>query len=340
MAHLTLDEIAKRAGVSRTTASRVMNNRPHVRPELRERVQAVIEETGYSPHPVARSLAFQRSRIIGLVLPRRANALFADPFFSFLIQGIAEACNQCDYTLFLFLCQTKADEDKIYSRASSRGWLDGIVVQVGQVEDQLISKLLQANIPLVVAGRPASVSGASYVDVDNVAGGYEATAHLARLGRRRIATITGALNTTTGLDRQEGYQKAIQAYGLAADQALVVEGDYSEAGGYRAMLCLLSQKPDAIFVASDTMALGALRAIHEAGLSVPGDVAVVGYDDLPPAVMADPPLTTVRQPVGSAGAKTVEILFDIIEHGAEPPHQVILDTELVIRGSCGAFLAG
>ncbi len=336
---LTLDEIAQRAGVSRTTASRVLNNRPNVRPEVRERVQQVIEETGYSPNPVARSLAIQHTHILGLVLPRRSDTVFTDPYFPVLIQGIAQACNDHEYTLGLFLLQTPEEERKLLPRIAHKGLLDGLIIQVGEIGDQLIARLLEKNVPLVVAGRPAQEIPVSYIDVDNVAGAYQAVSHLIRLGHTRIGTITGALNTTAALDRRTGYEQALREHGLPLEDALVAPGNFNESSGYQAMQQLLPHRPTAIFVASDVMVFGALRALSEAGLRVPEDMALVGYDDLPPAANAAPPLTTVHQPVLRFGEQAVEILLDILENGSVPPRRVILDTELIIRDSCGASQA-
>ena len=333
---LTLDEIAKRAGVSRTTASRVLNDGPNVRPEVRERVQRVIAETGYRPHPVAQSLASQQSRVIGLVLPRRTEALFNDPYFPRLTQGIAQACNDHDYTLALFMMQCEADEQKFYPRISRKGLLDGIVIQVGQIGDGLIARLLASDVPTVVAGRPLNHPNASYVDVDNVAGASAAVMHLLQLGRKRIGMITGDMRTTAALDRYTGYCKALQAHGLPVNETLVSQGYFTEIGGYEAMQRLLPHKPDAIFGASDTMSLGALKAIDEAGFSVPHDIALVSFDDLTPATIASPQLTTIHQPVHTFGVKAVEMLIDVIKNGPTPPRRVIMNTKLVIRDSCGA----
>ncbi|HNT76260.1 MAG TPA: LacI family DNA-binding transcriptional regulator, partial [Anaerolineae bacterium] len=263
---LTLDEIAQRAGVSRTTASRVLNNRPNVRPEVRERVQQVIEETGYSPNPVARSLAIQHTHILGLVLPRRSDTVFTDPYFPVLIQGIAQACNDHEYTLGLFLLQTPEEERKLLPRIAHKGLLDGLIIQVGEIGDQLIARLLEKNVPLVVAGRPAQEIPVSYIDVDNVTGAYQAVSHLIRLGHTRIGTITGALNTTAALDRRTGYEQALREHGLPLEDALVAPGNFNESSGYQAMQQLLPHRPTAIFVASDVMVFGALRALSEAGL--------------------------------------------------------------------------
>ncbi len=336
---LTLDEIAEKAGVSRTTASRVINNRPHVRPELRQRVMRVVEATGYRLNPVARSLAMQRSEIMGLVIPRSTHAFFEDPYFPILIQSIAKTCNYYDYTLALFLFESEADEEQLYPRISRRGLLDGIILQVGEIKDSLTSRLMQENFPVLVIGRPKDVPDVSYLDVDNVAGARKAVAHLFATGHQRIATITGALTTTAGIDRLAGYHQVLQERDCPSDPALIVEGNFTREGGYQVMQQLLPHQPDAVFIASDTMALGALDAISEAGLHVPEDIAIVGFDDLVPAFQATPPLTTIKQPISQFGRKAVELLLDIIARGPYPPRHILMDTELVVRESCGAHLA-
>ncbi len=340
MSELTLDDIAKQSGVSRSTVSRVINGQPYVRQEVRERVLRVIQETGFHPNIAARTLASQRSWMIGLVLPRSVSSFFTDPYFPRLTQGIARACNQHNYTLNLFLISSPDDEDKIYPRISRKGFLDGILVQSGQVGDQLIERLINLTMPVVVAGRPFHASDVSYLDVDNVKAAFDAVTHLIWLGYRRIGTITGALSSTASLDRKEGYLRALLDHGLTVDKNLIVEGDFTEASGYTAMQQLITAQPDAVFAASDVMAFGAMRAVHEMGLRIPEDIAFVGFDDLPPATLADPPLTTIHQPIVEFGEKAVEILIDLIENGVKPPRRVIMDTELVVRESCGAKQKG
>jgi LacI family transcriptional regulator len=192
----------------------------------------------------------------------------------------------------------------------------------------------------VIAGRPFDANGISYIDVDNVKAAYGAVYHLIQLGYKRIGTITGRMNSTTGIDRKNGYLKAIQEQGWLVDQALIAESDFSDKSGYLAMKQLLPAKPDAIFAASDAMAIGAIQAVREAGLSVPADIAFVGFDDLPVASHSDFKLTTVRQPIVQFGAKAVETLIDLIENGVKPSRRIIMDTELIIRESCGASLKG
>jgi LacI family transcriptional regulator len=335
--NLTLEDIAKQAGVSRSTASRVVNDDPNVNEGVRKRVQDVIISTGYHPHAAARSLASQRSWMIGLVLPRSVSNFFIDPYFPRLTQGVALACNQHNYTLGLFLVETKEDEKRIFPRISRKGLLDGILLQTAPMSDNFINRLVESDFPLVMAGRPFDTHDVSYIDVDNINASKQAVHHLIRLGYTRIGTITGRMNSTAGLDRLEGYRKAFTEQGWDVDEGLIAEGDFTEKSGYSAMQQLLPVKPDAIFVASDTMAIGAIRAVQEAGLHIPSDISFIGFDDLPIATQSEVKLTTVRQPIVQFGARAVETLIDIIENGTRPTRRIIMDTELVIRDSCGAL---
>jgi LacI family transcriptional regulator len=213
--------------------------------------------------------------------------------------------------------------------------LDGVIVTATRTGDPLIPRLLESQVPLVVQGRHEDPK-VSYIDVDNVTGATTAVSHLLRLGYQRLATITGPPDNTAAQDRKQGYLDALRNRGRPVDEALIVSGDFTQVSGYEAMQRLLPHKPDAVFVGSDTMAMGALRAIRRAGLVVPDDIALVGFDDLPQATIVDPPLTTVRQPTQRVGALAVKTLVDMLQNGPDLPRRLILPTELVIRESCGA----
>jgi LacI family transcriptional regulator len=253
------------------------------------------------------------------------------------MHGMTQVCNVSDYTLSLFLLHTANEEEKLYPRVLSQGYLDGVILASSDRNDPLIARLEESEMPFVMIGRPHETSCASFVDANNEIGAYTAVAHLIRQGRKRIATITGRQDMSSGIDRLNGYLNALNERGLTFDNNLIENAHFNEGEAYDAMLRLLPHKPDAVFVASDGMALGALRALHTAHISIPDEIAVVGFDDLPLAVSANPPLTTVRQPVSRMGALAAEMLLDIIEQGAEPPRRMILPTELIIRQSCGAL---
>jgi LacI family transcriptional regulator len=335
MADLTLDDIARLTGVSRATVSRVINNHPNVSDKMRQRVQKIIDETGFQPNLAARSLASRQTKLLGLVIPRNVHGFFSDPYFPRLVEGISQACNLYNYTLSLFIFHSEDDERQIFPRLTQGGFVDGIVVQATGLGNELTPKVSEWKIPYIFVGRPLIEAEVSYLDVDNVAGAYNAVMHIIHSGHQKIGTVTGALTTSVGLDRLEGYQQALTHRGLEIDDNLIAEGDFTEASAYYAAKKIIRHQPDAIFAASDAMAVGVLRAINEAGLTVPDDIALVGYDDLPPASLVNPQLTTIRQPIRSFGYKAVETLLDIIKNGQQPLRRTMFNTELIIRKSCG-----
>jgi DNA-binding LacI/PurR family transcriptional regulator len=335
--HLNLEDIAKKAGVSRSTVSRVINNEPHVNVKTRERVLDVIAHEGFRPNPAARMLVTQRTRVIGIVIPGTLNIVFEDPYyFPTLLQGVAEITQQQDYGMLLWLGQAGEDEERFYNRIVQNRLMDGLIVASATVDDPLITRLVEMGTQFVMVERPARHhESISYVSVDNVKTAQIAVEHLINQGRRRIATITGALNNVDGLDRLEGYKLALDEAGIALDSNLVAEGRFTRRSGYLAVKKLLKYAPDAIFAASDLMALGALDALKEANLRVPEDVAIVGFDDLPSGLHSSPPLTTMRHPIQQKGAMATSMLLDIIEGNITSPRQILLPTQLVIRKSCG-----
>lgn len=330
----TLDEIGKLANVSRATVSRVINNYPHIRPEVRERVLEVIKETGYQPNLVARSLVSRRSNILGLIIPSTVQKVFADPYFPRLIQGVSQACNAQEYTLSLFLFHDREEERKTLDRILGTGLVDGLVVTADYADDVYAPELIESTMPFVQIGRPESDISINFVDVENKSGGYLATRHLIQQGYRKIGIIASNINGA-GIDRLSGYQRALAEQNIPFDEALVQYGDYGRKSGYDAMQALLALELDAVFACSDSMALGAIQVIKEAGLTIPDDIAVVGFDNLVVGQDLDPPLTTIHQPIKRVGAQAIELLIAILDGEKEEPQQVILPVELIVRGSCG-----
>jgi LacI family transcriptional regulator len=334
--HLTIADIARMADVSSATVSRVINGKIGNRSKIKKRVMEVIAETGFQPNAVAQTLALQRSGFIGLIFPNTANSILSQTYYTRTIESISIACNKFDYNLVLFLTQSAADEAKIFARVGRPGMLDGLIANVGCLNgDRLIPLVKESKIPVILAGRIEGLETFSYVDIDNVQAAFHAVQHLVSLGKKRIATITGPLNVTDGCDRLEGYRRALLARGFNLDDDLIAEGDYSEKAGYYTARRLLSRKIDAIFAANDEMAIGAIRAIQEAGLSVPKDIAIIGFDDSAASSLVKPPLTTIRQPLRTYGMKLVELLSEQIEDPMLRQRKIVLETELVIRQSCG-----
>jgi LacI family transcriptional regulator len=333
----TLEEVARLAGVSRSTVSRVVNEQPNVRPSTKERVWEAIRQSGYQPNVVARSLVTNRTQIIGFVIAEAVTKVFADPFFALLLRGATEVCNSRHYQLLLSLFTNPQDQEQDCERVLSSGYLDGVIVASSLMNDPLIPSVLRRGIPLVSIGR-YSGEQAHYVDSDNVDGARMAVEHLIRLGHRNIATITGRLRMNVGQDRLEGYRQALNAHGLDVRDELVVEGDFTEYSGMVAMQRLLSFSPSAVFAANDVMAIGALKALRAAKLRVPQDIALVGFDDIPLSSVVEPELTTVRQPIERMGLVAVELLLDMIDNPSDDvsSRKIILPTELVVRASCGS----
>ncbi len=336
MGRLTLESIAELAGVSRSTVSRVVNNQSGVRTEVRERVLSVIDQTGYRPDPAARSLAGQRANIIGLVIAEPAQSLFADPYFPRLIQGITQASNARDLTLSLFLFHTKEEEAQLYPKIMGGRLFDGLIVTGTHMEDPLIPDLVENEVPFVLVGYHNNPK-VNFIDADNITGAHTAVTHLIRLGYKRIGHITGDLSNYGACGRKEGYINALRDRGRPVEEDIIIEADYTEAGGYDAMVKLIAQNVDAVFIASDSMAQGAIRALNAHHIQIPEQVAIVSFDDLPPASRTVPTLTTIRQPIKRVGEMVVDTLMDILENGLLPARRLVLPTELVIRESCGAI---
>jgi DNA-binding LacI/PurR family transcriptional regulator len=336
----TLEAVAARAGVSRATVSRVVNGGDGVREPLVERVRRAVEELGYVPNQAARSLVTRRHDAIAVVIAEPETRVFADPFFALQLRGISKELTANDSQLVLLLTEGRDDHARV-ARYLAGGHVDGALVFSLHLDDPLPGLIHGAGVPTVFGGRPGWGEGdreAVYVDCDNRGGARQAVRYLLGLGRTRIAHITGALDQTSAVDRLDGFRDVM----ADADPALVAQGDFTPAGGERAMRELLERRPDvdAVFVANDLSALGVLRALREHGRRVPDDVAVIGFDDmLPIAEQTDPPLTTVRQDIEEMGRLMARLLIRGLEGGAEAEGPVsgrsgvVLPTTVVRRVS-------
>ncbi|MFJ1699971.1 LacI family DNA-binding transcriptional regulator [Streptomyces sp. NPDC088252] len=334
----TLEAVAALAGVSRATASRVVNGGAGVRQPLVEQVRRAIEELGYVPNHAARTLVTRRNGAVAVIIDEPEFRIFSDPFFSQQIRGISRELNAYDSQLVLLLVEGSGDFDRV-ARYLAGGHVDGALAFSLHTDDELPAIIRRFQVPTVYGGRPGRPGAASelavpYVDCDNRGGAAEAVRHLVSLGRRRIAHIAGPRDQTSALDRVDGYRDVLPG----SDPALLVEGDFTVEGGARAMARLLERRPDldAVFAANDLMASGALRVLHEHGRRVPQEVALVGFDDMVSiAESTEPPLTTIRQDVEGMGRLMVRMLMRQLngEGRDDEPESLITPTELVRRNS-------
>lgn len=326
----TIEEVAAAAGVSRSTVSRVVNGSTSVSPAALEAVQRAIAELNYVPNRAARSLASRATMALALVVPEDTTRFFGDPFFAAIVSGINARLSRSDYVLNLIIASDDPqDKATAYLRS---GAVDGAIVVSHHTSDTFIDRIAAA-VPVVYGGRPVRErEDDHYVDVDNFAGGRNATTYLVDKGYRRIATITGPLTMPAGVDRLQGYRAALRQAGL--EEASVEDGNFTADGGAAAMQRMLDSGAafDALFVASDLMARGALSVLGRAGRRVPDDVAIIGFDDSPVATSVTPQLTTMRQPSFAQGERMADVLLSMLA-GGRPPHVTILDTELVVRAS-------
>jgi len=329
----TIEEVARLAGVGRGTASRVVNGSPQVSEAARTAVQQAVEELGYVPNRAARSLVTRRTDTVALVVSEPGDRVFGEPYFGAIVRGVGERLARSPFQLLLTMAGTDRDRDRV-ARYLTDQHVDGVLLLSLHGSEDLLTTLDGRGVPTVCGGAVVGSEPAVVVDADNLAGGRAAVEHLLARGRHRLAVLTGPQDMSSGRDRLTGARAALSSAGLDHESLVVAFGDYSEASGEHAMRRVLATgtPPDAVFAASDLMAVGALRVLREAGLRVPDDVALVGFDDAPVARHTDPALTTVHQPVEEMGRVMADLLLARIS-GEPVPARTVLPTRLVVRSS-------
>jgi DNA-binding LacI/PurR family transcriptional regulator len=332
----TLEVVARAAGVSRATVSRVVNGSPTVRIESRQSVERAIAQLGYVPNRAARTLVTRRNDSIGVVIAEPSGRIFGDPYFAEVLRGISAGLAARNVALVLVMSQSP-EEERQAERYLTGGHVDGVILFSLHGDDPLPQHLKSHGIPVVVGGEPPHGARVSYVDNDNHGGAIAAVNHLIEQGRTRIATITGPLDMPAAITRRLGFLEAIRAAGRTPDADLEESGGFTREGGQRAMEVLLQRCPDidAVFAASDLMAAGALSALYAAGRRVPEDVAVVGFDDSIIALSTQPALSSVHQSMEVTGLELANVLLQTIDAREQVVRHVVLETELIVRQSSG-----
>jgi len=330
---VTIGEIARMAGVSKTTVSRVLNNKPDVKPETREMILNLISEYGFQPNAFAKAISLQKSHTVGLIIPYKADYIFSNPFYSEVMRGVSTETSKRGY--HLLLCYThKENYVDIFQQKRVEGF---IVISPGSTHKNIIHKLTEIEAPFVATSKIPGEQNIKYVDIDNFYAAALAMEHLISLGHRRIGLIIGPPVLTSSEERMSGYISTLKKYNIPYKGNLVRQGNGSIESGYAAMGELLNEELTAVFVTCDTMAMGAIKAIKEKNKVVPRDISIVGFDDIPLAQILDPPLTTIKQPAYEKGASAARMLIDLIE-GKEVTENCILPVDIVVRNSTSNIL--
>jgi len=338
---VTSKDVAKHAGVSRTTVSLVLNNVQGVQISkgTRARVIEAAQELGYVPNAAAQALASRRAQIIGLILTRNPHHISSDAFLNQILDGLITAAHEHSIRLLIDIVEVH-HQKKAYLELVRAKRIDGLILSGPRFDDEALLSLEQDHFPTVLMGQLPKTDFYS-VDIDNYSASQQAVEHLVKLGHKRIACISNAPPSyTAAADRLDGYRETLKTHGFPYDEALVRYGDFDPESGFQQMKDLLSLKkhPSAVFVASDVVAIGAKAAIVEKGLKIPQDIALVGFDDVPLARYLDPPLTTVRLPASELATRASQMLIQLIQGESPAEKQVLLESQLIVRQSCGANL--
>lgn len=329
----TIREVAARARVSHQTVSRVINGSERVSPETKARVESAIAELGYTPNAIARYMAQGRTYTFACISPN-----LTDFTFACIIEGAETEARQKGYFIISASAPDETSFNILAEQLIASRLTEGLMVINPYADGR--HKLLPMNVHTVYMGARPRAEAVDSVSLDDVGAASIATQHLLDLGHRQIALITGPLREDCSQDRQTGYADALGAVGLHLDKALILEGDWSATSGYNAIQSLLLQRIPftAVFAQNDRMAVGAIRALREAGKRVPEEVSVMGFDDMPLASYFDPPLTTMRQDMFKIGSEAVKLLINAIEQPEAPHQHLRMPATLIIRGSTSRFI--
>lgn len=335
--NITLKDIARLAGVSTATVSLALAGDPRVNLKTRKRVEDIAASLNYVPNEIGRSLRAKRAETVALIFPNTPHNAFGHPYFVELLEGVTEVLIQSGYHLMLSVSPSETEEEASYNKIVRNRRADGIILWPASIKDRNILQIIDSGFPLVYLGKWHQ-DDVMTVERDDIGGAYAATEHLIKLGRRRIVHISGPLDYQVSIDRFEGYKKALQDYGLPYVPELLIESDFTKEGGIHAVR-RLTQKAvqfDAVFAANDRMAIGAMRELRNGGRSIPGDVAVVGCDNIELGGEIEPSLTTVYQPMREIGRQAADKIAAALSGQTIDPLQSVLPSTLIVRESCGA----
>jgi DNA-binding LacI/PurR family transcriptional regulator len=334
--NVTIKDVASLAGVSTATVSLALSGDPRVNVKTKKLVEESAVKLNYIPNEIGRSLRARKTETIAFIIPNTSHHVFTHPYFSQLLEGINEVLDACNYNLLLSTTPSEKDEAAAYDKILKNRRVDGIILSSASVKDRNILRMVESGFPVVYLGKWHHEHVLT-VERDDFNGAYLATVHLINLGRKRIVHISGPLDHQEGIDRLEGYKKALMDNKIFYDASLVVERDFSRQSGYTAVADLKNNdvQYDAIFAGNDLMAIGAMRFLKENKISVPEDVSVVGFDDIEMATVVSPMLTTIHQPMREIGVAAAEKLIAFLNNQEVKEKQSVMSTHLIVRESCG-----
>lgn len=330
---VTIKEVAKQAGVSPATVSRVVNDQPYVADHVRDRVLKAIRDLNYRPNRAAQRLRAEKSHLVGVILSDIKN-----PFYTLVLGGIEQVLSEQGLSVLICNSNTHQERENDFINHMQAEGVAGLIVAPVKEQSIMLATAVKNGLPVVIVDRRMSKPITDVVLADNQNGARLAVEHFIALGHRRIGILNGPQYLTSGRERYAGFQQAMAEAGLPVEEALIHFGDYQLESGYALTRSLLetTEHPLALFIANNLMTIGALNAIHEMGLAIPNDVAVIGFDDLPWANSLNPPLTTVSQPAFEIGVHAAELLLNRLAFPDRPARTVVLEADLIIRASCGS----
>ncbi|MDK2798906.1 MAG: hypothetical protein PWP27_1288 [Clostridiales bacterium] len=338
--NVTIKDVAKLAGVSISTVSRVINKAPNITPEIREKVEKAIMQLRYKPNKIAQSLGSGRLKNIGIIATRTSQQAFVNPYFSNVLQGIGSVTEKSNYELLLTFAENEDHEIEKCLSLIEDGSIQGVILLSSRIYDKLIIKLSEIKFPFVLIGRvlkdilPEGTE-INYVDTDNIQDSMAAVTHLIKQGHKRIGCVHAPLKYVVSQDRYSGYGLALHQARISMDDSIVVEGGYTWEDAKKAAMKLLQHPnpPTAIFATDDLKAIGVIKAAHSLGLKIPEDLSIIGHNDYDIAQMVEPPLSTVQVPIYQMGKVSAKILLEQINNPDAHPKQIILPTQLIVRNS-------
>ncbi len=329
----TISDVAKRAGVSTMTVSRVINNSGYISQETRERVEQAVAELGYVPNALARSLRFKQTKTLALVLTDIAN-----PFFTTIARGVEDTASEHGFSVMFCNTDESQDEEVEYLNVLLQKQVDGVLLVPACSSPESIAMIQDRGVPVVLLDRRVRGAQVDVVHGDSEGGAYQLTRHLLELGHRRIALLSGPENVSTAADRVAGYCRALCEAGLQPDRNLMYHMQFSQDAGYQMAMQALAQSPQptALFAGNNFIAIGALRAVHENGLRIPQDISIVVFDDLPASLVMEAFLTVVDQSPYDLGQRATELLLNrLAGEGPEEPQEIVLPVQMTVRQSSG-----